>query len=401
MKQATPLKDGKMDLEATPFLATQPKAKDDGFKNVSKIWLATTISFDEGIEKLSKGRAETEDINLPMDAVSFGEKDGKLVVDLDGNKVAPTEHALRQLGSRLDIPTKILTNWYEGDIEDVDTVIMILENGKRKYLAGEVAKKVDDEDAESQKFLWRTRKDGTLRATLSNKFARMDNAWFLSALKKIMPEGRLSHWDKADSDTIYGNILIPDSLRVESDSSYGGGVSVGNSEIGVRALSSNPWLYKFICQNGCIWDKIKGVSYSRKHLGVKIDYEEQFNKLSECINKQIPLVPAHIDAMMETKNWAFTGVVKRLIAQTAADLILNKKQATLILEAYEVEPELSCFGLINAITRASQKMDGETWVAMDIYAAKLIDASFWATYVTKTNAMTSKDVESYFVTVTA
>jgi hypothetical protein len=372
-------------------------AKDSGFKNVNQKWLDKTISFDEGIKLLTDGRSETEDIELPIEEVDFEESNDQLVVNIGGNLFTPTEHALCQLGTKLKIPAKILTNWYKGDKTDITVVADILANGKRRLLA---TKDVVDEDGnaiEPSDWLWRTRKDGSLRATLSKKYKKMDNLWYLEALSKIVPDGRLSHWDRCDgSDTIYGNILIPDSLRAETDSEYGGGLSVGNSEIGVRTLSCNPWLFRWICFNGCIWDKIKGVSYIKKHLGTKIDYTAEFEKLKDCINKQIPLIPAHIDTLLDTKNLTWSSTVHKLLAQAANDLTLSKKQATVMLECYEVEPEKSCFGLINAITRASQKMPADTWVAMDTYATKLMQQAFWDTYSSKASAIEDKEARSYF-----
>lgn len=373
-------------------------ATSEGFNNVNKEWIKKTLTFEQGIELLTKGKAETEDINLPMDAVTFEEDNNSLVVNLDGNKVKPTDHALRQLGSRLDIPTKILVNWYNGDSQDIDTTISILNNGKRKYLNEEIAKKEDDEDSVSQKFLWRTRKDGTLRATLSNKFARLDNQWALEAYSKIVPGGRLSHW-KGDSDTIYSNILIPDHMRKESGEDYSGGMAIGNSEIGLRAFSCHPYVFSWICFNGTVWGEIKGVSYTRKHLGVKIDYDAQFKKLVECIDKQIPLIPQHITMLMDTKNLKWSESSRKLMAQAAIDLMLTKKQAAELLTAYEFVPELSCFGLISAITRASQKMSPSLWVEMDTYATKLMTPTNWTNYTNKAKALTSKDVESCYANV--
>lgn len=373
-------------------------ATSQGFNNVNKEWIKKTMTFDQGLELLTKGKAETEDLNLPMESVKF-ENDKGLIINLDGNKVKPNDHSLRQLGARLDIPAKILLNWYNtGDSEDVNTVLRILENGKRKYLKNETAKQEGEEEDVKQNFLWRTRKDGTLRATLSNKFARFDNRWMLEAYSKIVPDGRLSHW-KGDSDTVYSNVLIPDNMRKEGGEDYSGGFAIGNSEIGCRALSCHPYIFSWICFNGNVWGEIKGVSYTRKHLGVKIDYDAQFKKLVECIDKQIPLIPQHITMLMNTKSLKWSDSSKKLMAQAAIDLKLTKKQGTELLLAYEFVPELSCFGLINAITRASQKMSPNLWVEMDMYSTRLMDSKNWSTYEAKAKALTSKDVESCYATV--
>ena len=375
-------------------------AKDQGFKNVNQKWLAKTLSFAEGIDRLTAGKAETEDITLPLEKVSFEESDKQLVFNLDGNLFHPTEYALRQMGTKLGIPNKVLTNWWSGDSTDITLVGDILSNGQRHYIEGKVEYDEDGKEVEKDPVDWlfRTRKNGSLRACLSTKYARLDNQFFLESLEKIVPEGRLSHWDKSDgADTIYGNILIPDSLRQESDSMYGGGLSVGNSEIGSRVLSCHPWLFRWCCFNGTLWDQIKGVSYTRKHLGAKIDYKKIFESLLLHINKQIPLIPEHIDAMQNTKKLKWSSTVEKLIAQSTSDLLLSKKQATLVLENYSVEPELSCFGLINALTRAGQLMPSDKWVQIDSYVSKLTNENFWKKYSEKAMVLTQEDAQSYFV----
>ncbi len=76
-------------------------------------------------------------------------------------------------------------------------------------------------------------------------------------MRKLIPGGRLSHW-RGDADTLWGNVLIPDTIRQESDSDYGGMVSIGNSEIRERRITSRPSVFRAICFNGCIWDREAG-----------------------------------------------------------------------------------------------------------------------------------------------
>jgi hypothetical protein len=97
---------------------------------------------------------------------------------------------------------------YERDEQDGNTLCTIINNAKRRLKS-------------TKKYLWRTRQDGTLRAMLTDKYAIVNNEWLLEVWQRLIPGGRLSHW-RGDSDTIYGNILIPDSIREEDDSDYGG-----------------------------------------------------------------------------------------------------------------------------------------------------------------------------------
>ena len=58
-----------------------------------------------------------------------------------------------------------------------------------------------------------------MRAMLSNKYAIVNNQWMMEVIQEAVPNGMLSHW-RGDADTMYGNVLIPDSIREEDDSDY-------------------------------------------------------------------------------------------------------------------------------------------------------------------------------------
>jgi hypothetical protein len=109
--------------------------------------------------------------------------------------------------------------------------------------------RVDQGVDQDKQRLIRTWSDGTLRAFLSQKYTIVNNAWFLDVLSKAIPGGVVSHW-KGDADSIFGNVLIPDTIRAEADSDFGGMLSVGNSEIGTRRISSLPSVFRAICMNG-------------------------------------------------------------------------------------------------------------------------------------------------------
>jgi hypothetical protein len=110
--------------------------------------------------------------------------------------------------------------------------------------------RADRFDQEKER-LWRTWSDGSMRAMLSDKYAIVNNAWVMEVIREAVPAGMFSHW-RGDADNMYGNVLIPDSIRQEDDSDYGGMLSVGNSEIWYSSGIVNPlclscylheWLY--------------------------------------------------------------------------------------------------------------------------------------------------------------
>lgn len=381
----------------------QTMAKGDGFKNVSKIWYDKTISYEDGLEDLAKGKAATEDIMATIDEMKPCVIKGKFAVAYkDGRMFRPTTYAIEQMGGwsncskwyveqLLNNPTDKKGNvLFERDEQDAQTLLRVLDNGFRRLKEGKT-------------FLFRTRQDGTLRAMLSEEYAIINNQWFIEVLRELIPGGRLSHW-RGDSDTLFGNILIPDQIRQESDSDYGGMLSVGNSEIGERRVSSLPSIFRAICMNGCIWGQKAGKGIKQVHRG-EIDLMELRAAIQANLEIQIPLLPAGIDRLLKTREHKWTGdSIKPLFAQVAKDFTLTKRQATSLLDAYNVEraatPEYArtLFSVVNAVTRAGQGLDNSIWVRFDEIGGELsgFGADEWSRLVGRAKSLKATEVDGVF-----
>lgn len=386
--------------------ANQAMAEEEGFRNVSRKWLDTTISIDDGLELIEKDRAKTIDIYATIKDFSIITDENRVFFEYkDGRRFAPTEHAWSQIGTRCEIGTtiiqKLLTNpltlkgevRYERDENDARTLKTLLENFIRRF---------DQEKT----FLFRTRGE-FLRAMLTDRFAILDNRWYLETLRERIPEGRLSHL-KGDSDTIYSNLLIPDTIREEEDSDYGGMLSIGNSEIGERRLSSWPSIFRAICQNGCIHGAKRGVALSYVHRGININYEELKAKIYENLEKQIPLLPMGIDMLLHTKQLKWRGSVEPLFAEIYLQNKLSKQQAKSLLTGFDNEivstgtkqDVRSLFGIIQAITRAGQ-FDNVTpadWVRFDEIGGSLAEFTEpqWDAFCKRAGSLSSEEVDNIF-----
>lgn len=386
----------------------QPLGTSDGFRNVSKIWLDKTMTYEKGLAQLEAGRAATEDITATVrEMVPAVSPKGQFAFHHKPTDryFVPTEHALTHVGNWAETGTwtpinltKPITN-YKGDAiaerdrGDAETLAHLLNNGFRRI----------DQD---KKFFWRTRQDGTLRAMLTDRYAQIDNRWFIELLAKLIPGGRLSHW-RGDSDTLYGNILIPDTIREDSDSDYGGMLSVGNSEIGERRVSSMPSIFRAICMNGNIWGQTKGKGIKQVHRGaVKLD--SLAHEIKENLNIQIPLLPVGIDRFLKTKTFAWDGAAtsaKVVIAQLAKDTKLSKKEATDVLKAWGIEDKqtpglgYSLFGLINGVTRAGQEQTNQRWVDFDVLGGELTayTEDDFKRLIKRSNTLEKKEVEDMFL----
>lgn len=390
----------------TFVLQGQQLATEEGFRNVSKIWYNKTVSFEDGMEALEKGRALTEDINARVSEMVPAVNDAGTLVfrHLPSSRdFIPTEHAWGQIGLWSTVGTTylnmILTNPtdYKGrekfarDRQDMETLAIVLRNGFRRA-------------DEKKNFLWRTRKDGTLRAMLTDRFAIVDNRWYLEKLKEMLPGGRLSHW-RGDSDTIFGNVLIPDTIRADEDSEYGGMLSIGNSEIGERRLSSLPSIFRAICMNGCIWGQVKGKDgINQVHRG-RIDLPWLEKEIRSNLDKQIPLLPTGIDKLLGLRNYGWDGdSVKPVFAAVANLYKLQKREAAGLLMGYAEEIretpawEKTGFSFVNAVTRAGQKMDNKAWVNFDTIGGEMVgwDMSDFGKLFSRAKSMSVAEVDKAF-----
>jgi len=365
---------------------TQGVADDKGFGNVSKAWYPKTKSYDEGFDQLESERGHRQDYLIAADSIEFEIRDVDDTVQcgvvIEDEFFVPTNHALTQMTSKLcegkgtGFVRNLRENVYSAkdevkiqrDREDAEVVEHILTNGLRR-IDGDTNYKV------------RTYDDGTMRAFVSEKYAEVDNRWFLNQVKDVIPGGRLSHW-RGDADTIWGNVLIPDTIREEDDSDYGGMVSISNCEIGKRNVKSLPSLFRAICMNGCIWSQTKGQEIKVRHVG-EIDLDQLSLQLHDNIEAQIPLIPQGIERLLGIRAMGTDGIPMRNVIAAVAETNreVDKRGATAILEAWVTEEskiapvERSLFDVVNSVTRAGQYFDNQTWVKFDELGGRLINST--------------------------
>ena len=348
---------------------TDSQDKDSTFRNVSSVWTKQCISFDDGRNLLAKQQSHIVDLKEPLSAFApVVTNKGQFAIRYlkNGCDYVPTPHALKQIavvGETSAFMLEDLTNdkvsnkkhediKYSRDDTDASLLVSIVKH----TLFNPV--RMDQNKVR----LVRTWNDGTLRALLSSQYAIVNNDWYLSVLEEFIPGGLLSHW-RGDADTIFGNVLIPDTIRQESDSAYGGMLSVGNSEIGIRRIFSMPSVFRAICMNGCIWGQQKGKSCGKVHRGA-INMDEIKSEIKSNLEAQIPLLGDGIRQMLGTRGRCFGNVsVTQMLCATAILFKISRKNMVGIRGAFDTEVGIlgnsanSAFGIINSLTRYGQTCD--------------------------------------------
>jgi hypothetical protein len=361
--------------------------------HVHKDWWSKTKTFDDVLESAQTAVDNREDILTETKNISCVVENDEFRFSVNGRTFRPTDHCIEQFSIRAGVTSssflREMRNIEGFDSHDANTMAIVANNALRRI------------DAD-KKFRLRTYTDGTARAFVTEQYAPVDNRWYLESLREFIPDGRFSHW-KGDEDTIYGNILIPDTIMdygQDDDTDYGGMISVGNCEIGTRKISQLPSLFRAICMNGCIWGQVKGERIRRVHRG-NINLDSLKMEIAKNIQHQIPLLSPGIIKFLATRGMEIgKASTKGVIAAVSSDYKLSKREATEFLEQYIThethEPNL--FGIIAGITRAGQMFDNKTWVHLDEIAGNLMDTSAdrWATILRRADTFTDKDYEKVF-----
>ncbi len=364
----------------------QKMSSEQGMSCVSKLWYDKTLSYEDATKQIADEQSKRVDLLCKVSDLKVELRNDKIVLThVSGKSYVPTEHALRQYATRCGVPHTFV-NWAgeNSQLSAFDRLnIVNFLDGMRKHFNQE------------NKYRWRTSGE-TMRAVLTEDYAPIDNMWYIGMMKEVLPGGRVSHW-RGDADEIYGNILMPDSIIEGCDGDYGGMISLGNSEIGTRRFEQYPSVFRAICMNGCIWDQNKGEIVSKVHRG-KIDLTDLKGRLFDNIHKQIPLIPALVERFLDLRKLELPKDEKLtyVIATIGLDSGLTAKEIIAVADQFgkHERSDRNVFGIVNAITRAGQLYDNQTWVKYDRMAGQFMSMTpkAWETIRQRSKMITEKQL---------
>lgn len=355
-------------------LQTQGGSEEEGFKNVSQYWIKTCLTYDQCLEKLAAERSHREDIVsrwADWEFVPHGNGIG--LKNVDDRVFTPTEYALTKLCEWSSIlPSfvhKTISPEFEADELDIELLCSTLNHRKERQH--------EDNKNEERKLLFRTYDNSHLRAVLTTQYAPIDNEWYVGVLKDLIPNGVVSHL-RGNCDDLFANVLIPDNIRHEEDSDYGGMFAVKNSEIGRASLDCLPSLYRSICRNGTIWNQTEGINLRQVHKG-NIKLSDLAMRIGECLDNQIKLIPEVMEKFIALRKCEFTDVnIENVICAVSEQMKFTPKQAFDITAEF-VEHEShskTAFSIINSITRAGQLYTCDVTEQFDKIGGTLISANW-------------------------
>lgn len=313
--------------------------------------------------------------------------------DNEANKFyKPTKHMINQLAQKTKWGSYTLQKLYNS------------ENVRHHEIFRDLVDMSFNEDFDGDYLFRFNDRDDSCRAFLSDRYAIIDNNWVLEKVQKFLPTDckEAVAKDKSGEDFINFMVVLPSSLTSSDDSDYGGLIKVSNSEIGTHRLNISAGVFRTICSNGAIgWVEDQHESISVVHRG-RVDLELLGNHIQSAINKHIEAMPTMIAKLLGTKKMGWDGAsMTPLFASVAQSYKLSKQEIESVHTAWGVERNetpayaKTLFGVINSLTRGSQRLGESSWDKLNAIGGKLAeyDNGDWNGLTNMAKSMTSKRVE--------
>lgn len=299
---------------------------------------------------------------FPHNVAIVLKKDGE--TDLERFEI--TEHAHRQISSRLQIPWK----YYFRMLTDHTDIVMDSVN------------KLFEREPSSR--LFRTL-DGKLRAFLSDRYLRLDNYEVLGQALPAIRDSNIqtqmlaSHVgeNRMDLKVLFtGDELAQEITSKTRDGSpriVRPGFRLSNSETGMGSLKIEGFFFDSYCTNGCVFGMIEAFEYRRSHLGGKLIEGTNFEVISDQTRQlEDQAIISHVtDVMKAMGNPEFSRQMGDKLRATAStpsvkdpvaaveyavqQLDLKESEKSGILETFIRDGDYSQWGLASAVTEQANR----------------------------------------------
>jgi hypothetical protein len=218
--------------------------------------------------------------------------------------------------------------------------------------------------------------DGKVRAVLSDRYRRLDNfdlAEHVLPILRQLPEVIFESVELTETKMYLKCVTPRLSYEVAPGDVVQAGVAISNSEVGLGMLSVQPLLFRLLCRNGLI---AADRTLRKTHVGRSLAAEDEgvvifqddtlqaddrafFLKVRDVVQAAVSeatfLQTAH--KLQRTLGIRLTGDPVKAVEVLAQRYTLNDDERTGVLRHLIEDGELSGFGLVNAVTHYSQKVE--------------------------------------------
>ncbi|GBG56590.1 hypothetical protein SPFL3102_00402 [Sporomusaceae bacterium FL31] len=221
--------------------------------------------------------------------------------------------------------------------------------------------------------------DGSVRAFLSDRYRRLDNLELADAVFPILKEMKTAEIISSEVTETHMYIKVINK-KLKAEVTVGdivqAGLIISNSEVGLGSLKVEPLIFRLVCKNGLI---VKDYAQKRYHVGKQIETQDSayeifsdetlaqddkafFMKVQDTVRVAIDEVKFNLSVeKLRATMHEPTGTDPVKTVEVLADrYILNQSERGSVLRHFIMGADNSRYGLINAVTRASQDVEDYT-----------------------------------------
>jgi hypothetical protein len=210
-------------------------------------------------------------------------------------------------------------------------------------------------------------KNEWVRAFLSSDYVTYNNSHVAETVKALLEGGPISVKSFVLEETHLFLKIISDEI-VDRDSGLKAGVMIGNSEVGTGSISIEPFVYRLSCTNDLVVSK----EQSFRHPHTRLTVDELSKGTALAISIAFKVASSALDRFLKTREEIVPDPVET-IRQLAEVRKLSRKFADEVASSYAAEPEATRFGVINAFTRAAQKLGPLQRIEVERFAGTLLE----------------------------
>ncbi|MBB5336122.1 DUF932 domain-containing protein [Pectinatus brassicae] len=218
--------------------------------------------------------------------------------------------------------------------------------------------------------------DNKVRAFLSDRYRRLDNLELATTVLPIIQEikgAQIISCDVTETNMYLKVINKRLKAEVAVNDVVQAGFVISNSEVGLGSLKVEPLIYRLVCKNGLI---AKDYTQKKYHVGRQIDtmdaayeiYSDEtlkaddkafFMKVEDTVRTAVDETKFNliVEKFRDSKRQSTGSDPIKTVEILADKYTLNKNEEASILRHFIMANDNSAFGLINAVTRASQDVE--------------------------------------------
>lgn len=215
--------------------------------------------------------------------------------------------------------------------------------------------------------------DGNVRAFLSDRYRRIDNAQIAETVLPIisrMDGARVESCEITDN-RMYIKVVNP---RITANVGVGdvvqSGLVISNSEVGLGSVSVSPLIFRLVCSNGMIAQdnalrknhigRVNGSDFDMRILRdetIEADDKAFLMKIEDAVNAATneAMFANLVKRLQESKDAKIEPItVSKVVELTAKQVGISQFESEGVLGYLSAGGDLSLYGLGNAVTRYAQ-----------------------------------------------